>query len=61
MFKRYLKIPEAVAYSGESRTVLYDAHKRGELVFTKFGGSTRIELKDLDEYLDRKGVRVQAA
>ena len=59
--KRYLKIPEAVEYSGRSRSVLYEAHKRGELTFTKFGGATRIELADLDAFLDSTGIKVEAA
>lgn len=58
MTKRFYKIPEAVEYSGQSRTVLYEAHKLGELVFTKFGGSTRIERADLDAYLDAKAEKV---
>ncbi len=60
MKKRYFSLVEAAAYSGRSRSTLYNAHNRGELVFTKFGGSTRIELKDLDAYLDATGVRVAA-
>jgi len=58
--KRFFKIPEAVAYSGQSRSTLYEAHKRGEIPFTKFGGATRIEKADLDSYLDHAGVRVVA-
>lgn len=58
--KRYFKIPEAADYCGLSRSVLYDAHKRGELVFTKFGGATRIERSDLDAYLDAKAQKVAA-
>lgn len=60
MMPPYLKIPEAVHYSGQSRTVLYEAHRRGELVFTKFGGATRIERSDLDAYLDAKAQKVAA-
>lgn len=60
MTKRYYKITEAVTYSAQSRSTLYDAHKRGELVFTKFGGSTRIEKADLDAYLDAVAVKVAA-
>ena len=60
MTKRYFKISEAVEYSGQSRTVLYEAHKRGDLVFTKFGGATRIERCDLDAYLDAKAEKVAA-
>jgi len=60
MTKRYFKVQEAVEYSGHSRSSLYEAHKRGELVFTKFGGATRIERSDLDAFLDRTGVKVAA-
>lgn len=59
--KRYFKIPEAVDYSGHSRSTLYEAHKRGELIFTKFGGATRIEKADLDAYLDSTGIKYVAA
>ncbi|MFD1156969.1 helix-turn-helix domain-containing protein [Roseovarius aestuarii] len=59
--KRYLKIPEAADYSGHSRSALYEAHKRGELIFTKFGGATRIEKADLDAFLDSTGVKIEAA
>ena len=61
MTKRFFKIPEAVVYSGNSRSVLYEAHKRGELAFTKFGAATRIEKSDLDAYLDQAGTRVAVA
>ncbi|MEQ8898658.1 MAG: helix-turn-helix domain-containing protein [Roseovarius sp.] len=60
MSKRFFKIQEAVEYSGHSRSSLYEAHKRGELTFTKFGGATRIERSDLDAFLDRTGVKVAA-
>lgn len=59
--KRFFKISEAVHYSGHSRSTLYGAHKRGELVFTKFGGATRIEKADLDAYLDAAGTKVEVA
>ncbi|MDE9449981.1 helix-turn-helix domain-containing protein [Aliiroseovarius sp. Z3] len=61
MTKRFFKISEAVEYSGHSRSVLYEANKRGALVFTKFGGATRIEKADLDAYLDATGVKTDAA
>ena len=60
MVKRFFRIPEAVEYSGESRSTLYEAHKRGDLIFTKFGAATRIERCDLDAYLDAKGVKEQS-
>lgn len=61
MTKRFYKITEAVDYSGHSRSTLYEAHKRGDLIFTKFGGATRIEKNDLDAYLDSTGVKVEVA
>lgn len=61
MDKRFFKISEATIYSGVCRSALYSAHKRGEIVFTKFGGATRIEKKDLDAYLDAVGEKVIAA
>lgn len=59
--KRFFKVSEAVECSGHSRSVLYEAHKRGKLIFTKFGGATRIEKRDLDAYLDATGIKVEAA
>jgi excisionase family DNA binding protein len=50
--KRFFTIAEAVSYSGHSRSSLYEAHKRGDLIFTKFGGATRIERINLDAFLD---------
>ena len=61
VYKRCYKIQESVDYSGHSRSVLYEANKRGDLIFTKFGGATRIENCDLDAYLDATGVKVEAA
>ena len=60
MTKRYFKINEAAHYSGLSRSSLYEAHKRGELEFTKFGSATRIEKSDLDKFLDQAAVKVAA-
>ena len=61
MTKRFFRISEAVAYSGLSRSTLYAAHSAGQLAFTKFRGATRIEVSDLDAYLDAAGVKVIAA
>lgn len=61
MKSRYVKIPEAVRYSGLSRSTLYEAHKAGRLAFTKFGGATRVALTDLDAYLDEAGSRIESA
>jgi len=58
--KRFFKISEAVEYCGLSRSSLYDAHKRGDLEFTKFGSATRIEKSDLDGFLDRTATKAAA-
>jgi excisionase family DNA binding protein len=51
MPNRYLKVPEAVEYSGLSRTALYSALKRGTLSARKAGRRTLIAAVDLDAYL----------
>lgn len=61
MEKRFFKVTEAASYAAISRSTLYEAHKRGDIVFTKFGGATRIEKSDLDAYLDTVGEKVIAA
>ena len=51
---RLLSIPQAVAYSNESRATLYKEWKNGNLKFVKMGGSTRIEFDELNRYIDEK-------
>lgn len=51
MPKAYLKMPDAVEYSGLSRTGLYEALKRGDLTARKAGKRTLISVADLDAYL----------
>lgn len=51
MTKAYGTIPEAVIYSGMSRTALYEALKRGELNARKAGRRTLISFADLQAYL----------
>lgn len=51
---RLLSIPDAVAYSGESRAMLYKERKLGNIKFVKMRGSTRIERSELDRYIDAK-------
>lgn len=60
MSKRFFKLSEASEYAALGRSSLYEAHKRGDLVFTKFGGATRIEKSDLDAFLDAVAVKVAA-
>ncbi|AXI45116.1 hypothetical protein C1J03_03130 [Sulfitobacter sp. SK012] len=51
---RLLSIPQAVAYSNESRATLYKERKAGNIKFVKMGGSTRIEFDELNRYIDTK-------
>lgn len=51
---RLLSIPQAIAYSNESRATLYKEWKRGNVKFVKMGGSTRIEFEELNRYIDAK-------
>ena len=51
---RLLSIPQAVAYSNESRATLYKENKAGNIKFVKMGASTRIEFDELNRYIDAK-------
>lgn len=51
---RLLSIPQATSYSGESRSKLYKEMKDGNLKFVKMDGSTRVELDELNRYIDAK-------
>ena len=44
-------IPEAVRLSGQSRTAIYEALKRGDLSARKAGRRTLISFADLETYL----------
>lgn len=52
MTPRFLKIPDAVAYSGKSRTSLYMAISRGDVIARKSGRVTLIDRESLDRHLD---------
>jgi hypothetical protein len=45
------KFPEAAAISGMSRTTLYRAIARGELIARKYNGATLILRCDLEKFL----------
>ena len=47
----HLPIPGAVAYSGSSRTALYEAMKLGKIEARKCGRRTLVSVASLDEYL----------
>ncbi|MDE1882914.1 MAG: helix-turn-helix domain-containing protein [Rhodospirillales bacterium] len=49
---RFFRIPEAVAYSGVSRTALYLLMGNGILAARKSGRATLIDRESLDRYLD---------
>lgn len=49
--KAYGNFPECVAYSGMSRTSLYNALKRGDLTAKKAGRRTLISFAELERYL----------
>ena len=51
MTKAYGTMPEAVQYSGMSRSALYEALKRGDLIARKAGRRTLISFADLEAYL----------
>lgn len=44
-------IPEAVKATGMSRSALYEAMKRGDLIARKAGRRTLISFADLESYL----------
>ena len=47
----HLPIPGAVAYTGSSRTALYEAMKLGKIEAGKCGRRTLVSVASLDEYL----------
>jgi len=51
MTKAYGTVPEAVQYSGLSRSALYVALKRGDLSARKAGRRTLISFSDLEAYI----------
>lgn len=46
-----ITIPEAVKLSGSSRSVLYEAMRRGDLPALKMGRRTLIRFADLEAFL----------
>lgn len=51
MTKAYGTVPEAVEYSGLSRSRLYEAMRAGELTAKKAGRRTLIPFAELEAYL----------
>ena len=49
--KAYGTMPDAVQYSGLSRSAIYEAMKRGDLAAKKAGRRTLLSFADLDAFL----------
>ncbi|MDE2238751.1 MAG: helix-turn-helix domain-containing protein [Rhodospirillales bacterium] len=64
MTPRFLKVSEAVTYSGKSRTALYIAMSRNEITARKSGKITLIDRESLDRHLDnlpRADIKIPSA
>lgn len=55
---RFGKLPTAVAYSGRSRTRLYEWAEKYKGLFKKDGASTLVDFDILDEILDELPIAV---
>lgn len=51
MTKAYGTVPEAVHFSGMSRSAIYEALKKGDLAARKAGRRTLISFPELESYL----------
>ena len=51
---RLLSVSSAVKYSATSRAKLYQEMKGGNLKFIKLDGATRIEVSEIDRWIDSK-------
>lgn len=52
--RRLLRIGEAAIYSATSRATLYVEWKKGNLQFIKLGHATRVEIAELDRWINEK-------
>lgn len=53
-YRRLLRINEAAIYIAYSRAKLYTEIKAGNIKLIKMGHSSRIEITELDRYIDEK-------
>ena len=58
---RLMNLCDAVAYSATSRAKLYLENKAGRLNFIKLDGATRIEVAELDRWINAKAESSKAA
>lgn len=49
---RLLSVRDSAAYAATSRSTLYAAMKAGKLNYIKMGASTRIEVSELDRWIN---------
>lgn len=52
--RRLVRLSEATVYSAMSRSTLYAEIKAGHLKLTKIGHASRIEIAELDRWIDEK-------
>jgi excisionase family DNA binding protein len=50
--RRLFRVNEAVVYAAVSRATLYNEIKAGRLSILKLGKSTRIEVSEIDRWID---------
>ena len=50
--KRLLRINDAAKYAAISRATIYNEAKEGRLKLLKLGHSTRIEVSEMDRWID---------
>jgi len=50
--RRLLRINEAAIYAAISRATLYSEKSKGNIQFIKLGTATRIEVSELDRWID---------
>ena len=57
---RLLSVRDGAKYAATSRSTLYAEEKAGRIAFLKMGSSTRIEISELNRWIDSK-IEEQAA
>lgn len=58
---RLLNIRDSASYAATSRSTLYAEEKAGRIKFVKLGTATRIEVAELDRWIDAKMAVLKAA
>lgn len=58
---RLISVSSAVVYCATSRAKLYQEMKAGSLKFIKIDGATRLEVAELDRWIDAKAAQPKAA